>query len=199
MTSTIRNIFLGLLLASLIISSKANAEVIVENVNVAMNRDIFETDFYKNRNRHVAAPHVEPKVENNSNRYNYNYDYNKDENKITNATPQVDYKAVADKLIPNNDVNGISLVDLNDYNTSIVVSRGQFIAVRLDEEAKTKWNFENRGDILEFVKSEKRGDVIIMLYRASGLGSSKVNFDKLSFDSQSINAVDSKVLEVRVM
>ncbi len=48
---------------------------------------------------------------------------------------------------------------------------------------------------MEFIKSEKRGNIVIMLYRAKAFGNSRVNFDKM----ENGLAVASKVLQIKVL
>lgn len=199
MMSLIRNIFLIMLLSLCPLMQTVKAGLIVETADRALIKSIYEPGFrssYADQNNSSAPL---PQDVRDPNSYNYNYDYEKDPNRIKSATPQIDYKGVADKLIPDNTENNIRLVDLNGYTTSIAVTQGQFVAVRLDEDDMSKWNFENRSNVLEFVKSEKRGSIIIMLYRATRIGTSRINFDKLNFENNEVKAVDSKVLEARVM
>ncbi len=142
----------------------AEAGLIVENAGQAMKRQVFEPGYGLGGNTHQDSR----------------------ENKTT--------KPVQKPVEQKTQQPVIKLVDLNSYTTSLVLSEGQYLAVRLDEEENTRWHFENRGSALEFIKSEKRGDIVILLYRASASGSSRINFDKL----ENGLAVVSKVLQVRI-
>ena len=91
------------------------------------------------------------------------------------------------------------MVDMIDhYRASLTLSKGQFLAVRLTEDSDEKWNFENRSNGLQFVKREKRGDIVILLYKAVAAGGNRVNLDKLS-DTSPAQALEAKVLQVRVI
>ena len=51
---------------------------------------------------------------------------------------------------------------------------------------------------MQFVKREKRGDVVILLYKAVASGFTTVNLDLLSIGAQ-VKALEAKVLELRVI
>ncbi len=177
MRNIIKNTAVVLLMCiSSLIGSEAQA-LVAESSSQAMSRGMFEPGFVPG-----AQTAKQNKVERKT--YNYGYDYSKD---------------IANKLLNTGSEGTMVLVDLVDaYKTSLAVSKGQFVAVRLTEEDDTKWNFENRSGGLQFLKREKRGDVVIMLYKAVGTGGSRINFDLMTTGNP-VEALEAKVLEVRVI
>lgn len=197
MINTIKNIIL-VIFAFLVLtgfaSHNAKAGVIMQSADEVFGKAMFEPGVMDSRSHKNTYT-----KEKSAGTYDYNYDYETDPNRIEGIKIDTSNRAIADKLLKRGKEGEIVLVDLDDYKTSVVVTAGQFVAVRLTEEDMTKWNFENRSSGLEFVKREKRGDVVIMLYLAKGIGSNRVNFDLLANNNGEIRAVDVKVLEVRVI
>lgn len=173
-------ILITVIFSILAFANAANAGLIIESADQVLGKQIYEPGFGTSRNFAPQQPSVIYN-DKNSSKYRFNYDQ----------------KAVPAPVAEEEQVQQpeIQIVDLIKYTTTLVLSEGQFLAVRLDEEASAKWNFENRGRSLEFVKSEKRGDIVIMLYRAKAFGNSRVNFDKM----ENGLAVASKVLQIKVL
>lgn len=170
------SLFVGLLA----LTNAAEAGLIVESTDQVLGKQIYEPGFAASRNTAPQAPSVIYSDQNTKNRFKYASDaVSEEKTEEPQNTKQPD----------------IQIVDLNSYKTSLVLSEGQYLAVRLDETASEKWIFENRGRSLEFLKSEKRGNIIILLYQVRSTGSCRLNFDKL----ENGIAVASKVLQVRVI
>ncbi len=183
MRNIIRNTALILLTCIFSLVANGAQALIVESASKAMSRGFFETGFVPGAQN---SSHEEANANDDSQRktYNYNYDYSKD---------------IANKLLNTGNEGSLVLVDMvDDYRTSLSVSKGQFVAVRLTEDDDAKWNFENRSNGLQFVKREKRGDVVILLYKAVKSGFTTVNLDLLSTGAQ-VKALEAKVLELRVI
>lgn len=170
-------ILIALCLCLVSYTTSAKAELIIESASQVLGKQIYEPGFGKSRSVN-NTPSVTYEDKNSE---NYRYNYNK-ETDVVDDKPQVQQPS------------DIQLVDLNGYTTSLILSEGQYLAVRLDEANGEKWNFENRGSALEFIKSEKRSNIVILLYRAKALGNSRINFDKLKNGL----AVASKILQVKV-
>lgn len=87
------------------------------------------------------------------------------------------------------------LVDLDNAGNYTELRIGQYLAVRVDEQDSTSWNFDSLAPNLRFIKKEKRNGVLIMLYYAVDSGSSKLNFDLMRGN----RALLSRFLDVRVI
>lgn len=190
---TIRNIMAYLAFSIVWLVAEAQAFV-VESSSSALGRSIFEPDMAQMRK---AEEQKAKKVQEDEPfqarpQFNYQLSDNLDNSNIqntSNASPDIDYGID----------NRIVLVDIDNFQTSVAAQFGKFVAVRVIEAPNTQWNFEKAARGLEFVKKEKQGDVLIMLYRTTAVGVSKLNFDLISVNGSGMAVVASKILEVRVI
>ena len=183
MRNIIRNTALILLVGIFSLVANGAQALVVESASKAMSRGFFETGFVPGaQNPQGGAAGVDKNGARKT--YDYGYDYSKD---------------IANKLLNTGNEGSLVLIDMVDnYRASLSVSKGQFVAVRLTEDDSSKWNFENRSNGLQFVKREKRGDVVILLYKAVKSGFSMVNLDLLSTGAE-VKALEDKLLELRVI
>ena len=190
---TIRNIMVYLAFSIVWLVAEAQAFV-VESSSSALGRSIFEPDMAQMRKAEEQKAKKVQKDEPFQARPQFNYQLsdNLDNSNIqntSNASPDIDYGID----------NRIVLVDIDNFQTSVAAQFGKFVAVRVIEAPNTQWNFEKAARGLEFVKKEKQGDVLIMLYRTTAVGVSKLNFDLISVNGSGMAVVASKILEVRVI
>lgn len=195
MKSVIKNITAALIICILTLSAYNAQALVVESAGQAMNRNMFEPGFVPGRA--TKANSVSKKNSSSSRLVTTNKTADKQNDAYDTKR---DYsKDIASKLLNTADDGALVLVDMIDhYRASLTLSKGQFLAVRLTEDSDEKWNFENRSNGLQFVKREKRGDIVILLYKAVAAGGNRVNLDKLS-DTSPAQALEAKVLQVRVI
>ena len=196
---SIKKIMTFLIFIACCYSVPAQAKLIFQRSSDALHRDIFEP---RSESVEVSQPVVEDNTPTRRARYNYNASdalANSEEEPVVQQTKKSFNQALADKMFNRGTEGDMVLVDIDNYQTSVVAREGQFVAVRVFENDNTFWNFENRSRGLEFVKKEKRGNVLIMLYRATAMGISSLNFDLLAHQNGDVKALSTRILEVRVI
>ena len=196
---SIKKIMTFLIFIACCYSVPAPAKLIFQRSSDALHRDIFEP---RSESVEVSQPVVEDNTPTRRARYNYNASdalANSEEEPVVQQPKKSFNQALADKMFNRGTEGDMVLVDIDNYQTSVVAREGQFVAVRVFENDNTFWNFENRSRGLEFVKKEKRGNVLIMLYRATAMGISSLNFDLLAHQNGDVKALSTRILEVRVI
>ena len=189
MKSVIKNIAAALIICILTLSANMAQALVVESASQAMTRSMFEPGFVPG-----SAAQTNAKTTANTKKQTSN------NNAAATVDTKTDYsKDIAGKLLNTGKEGALVLIDMVDnYRVSLTLAKGQFLAVRLTEDSDEKWNFENRSNGLQFLKREKRGDVVILLYKAVAAGGNRVNLDRLSNTSPA-QALEAKVLQVRVI
>lgn len=196
----IKKVMAFLIFVACCYSVPAQAEIVFQRASDALQINIYEPKSQNSDYR--PKPVQQDNTPTRRARYNYTAEdalANSDNEPVVQAPKQNFNKALADKMFNRGTEGDMVLVDIDNYQTSIVARQGQFVAVRVFENDNTSWNFENRSRGLEFVKKEKRGNVLIMLYRATAMGISSLNFDLLAKQNGEIEALSTRILEVRVI
>lgn len=181
----IKSLTLLVIMMSIFFSSSVFAKggTVVQSYKDAMRNDMYEPGFHKKDNSQPAPLPPAPPV-------------------IAVADPNeeepVDYnKEMASGLFTDETATPVN-IELIEKSSDVNTKAGQVLEVSISEEGNAKWSFSNEFKNLSITNDYNFNGKRIITFDTISAGEEKIYFDSIITDGESIEVLESRVLNVKV-